>query len=542
MFSWPALGDNIEGHLDGSAINVHYGVWGKAKGAATDYRWLARTAGFDLSEAFIGEWCDFGAYANDEIVPNVSLVNSFGVCYLIHTMEGRADSSGRAAKERVILQVDKGALPQVLAALILAHKLDEVKSDWHSEGAEDFIDNPTYCYPAHELAAFELTPSRVKDLMGTALAALHKAFTNNGNFDKKRLSQAYKGVVSQNLVSAGPKNYFDALALVAFMLPLPFELAERLVLQNQRPPEKARMVGFDSALKDGKVSNQSDEFASWIEKGGMSSENQAPTSSEPKSEFMPLTDSDLEVGLWGASGSGKTIFLGRMLGVQDVNCEIHAGADNDSQKFASDMDACFHGKAALPDATEGEGLQVQYDLNYQGQGAVLRVDDRRGEMYTSMHKKAVTQLVGSKALIFLVDVDAATPESRVSFFATLKKIRAELSLSATQRDNRPVAFCLSKVDTHIRDTTLLGMAQHDPDAYVERYCRAATPLIRELKKYFGNVRMFPVSALGVKSRFGRVSSPVYIDNLGISRVEDLDQYEPLNVVEPIKWLLQQCQS
>ncbi|HET9768299.1 MAG TPA: hypothetical protein VFS60_15705 [Thermoanaerobaculia bacterium] len=116
---WPAL--QAAASLLGEPLVVERAVWGKAHAASSDYRWIARSAGFDL--AFVSALEKELNLGTEDQPERAVLWRAFGDrCHAVACYESRAiDNSGRVQfLEKQILQWRRPAgVPAALGALVL---------------------------------------------------------------------------------------------------------------------------------------------------------------------------------------------------------------------------------------------------------------------------------------------------------------------------------------------------------------------------------------------------------------------------------------
>jgi hypothetical protein len=102
--------------------------------------------------------------------------------------------------------------------------------------------------------------------------------------------------------------------------------------------------------------------------------------------------------------------------------------------------------------------------------------------------------------------------------------------------DRPVAVCVSKADELIDSPAALRRAIADPDGFV-RGLRQMSSLVRGVERRCNNMRLFPVSAAGLRLRFGVVERVVFYDEIFRPRLAPGG--EAVNVMAPFTWLLGQ---
>jgi hypothetical protein len=185
----------------------------------------------------------------------------------------------------------------------------------------------------------------------------------------------------------------------------------------------------------------------------------------------------VRIGVWGASGSGKTTFLGSVpIGAMQhqqraqVNWVV-AGMDPSSQEFLMDSVDQLVSEQRFPEAT-----RAQRDLRWSFTGeaqAVRRLGSRRqisfalevldlpGEAFNprstqvaeDLHEQAVTHLSSCGGLIYLFDplLDANQQTASINYFFGMAsqmaaRVRDEGRLLRNGRLPHRVAVCITKFD------------------------------------------------------------------------------------------------
>jgi hypothetical protein len=104
-----------------------------------------------------------------------------------------------------------------------------------------------------------------------------------------------------------------------------------------------------------------------------------------------------------------------------------------------------------------------------------------------------------------------------------------------RKDERPIAVCLSKADTLIRTPADFRRAIEWPDDFVREHLDPG--LVRPLERLCANYRLFPISAAGVRLRYGAIEPVVFLDENLEPRI--CPGGRPFNLMAPFTWLLQQ---
>ncbi|MFF7976094.1 hypothetical protein [Streptomyces sp. NPDC007905] len=184
----------------------------------------------------------------------------------------------------------------------------------------------------------------------------------------------------------------------------------------------------------------------------------------------------VRIGVWGASGSGKTTFLGAVpIGAMQhqrraqVNWVV-AGMDPSSQEFLLDSVDQLVSQQQFPEATRAQrDLRWSFTGDAQGTGGfrrrqisfALEVIDLPGEAFNprsnqvaeDLHEQAVTHLSSCGGLVYLFDplLDANQQTASINYFYGMAtqmaaRVRDENRLLRNGRLPHHVSVCITKFD------------------------------------------------------------------------------------------------
>jgi len=230
-FDWPAL----QCQTRPASLDFERGVWGKAHGAPTDFRWLARSDAFAADRADVHRQLNLGG--EDVAASFPAWRNAGDRCYAVSAYPSRAtDAAGRRGfLEKQVLEWRRSdAVPAALGALLLLPHVagmtdavwwDRFTAERWSQAEVLRIDG------AERLAVDEETLAASIERGRSALVEV---------FDEKSLWQFYE----QMLASARPA-FLPGLpqplppeALAALLLPLPRDVADRVSLAGWIPTSR----------------------------------------------------------------------------------------------------------------------------------------------------------------------------------------------------------------------------------------------------------------------------------------------------------------
>jgi hypothetical protein len=232
-FDWPAL------QCDRQPASFEYerGVWGKAHGAPTDFRWIARTAGFgrapDLHQQL--------SLGGEDLPASFQAWRNLGdVCYAIHAYPSRAiDAAGRRGfLEKQVLEwrPPQGASAALGALLLLpcgARMTDEI---WWDRSA-----GVPWSRPDSVLAIDEADHQPlVMDEQSLAAAIERGRDALRDVLDQHALLVFYEQLLASDHPAflTGLRQPLPPEALAALLLPLPRAISDRISLAGWVPTSR----------------------------------------------------------------------------------------------------------------------------------------------------------------------------------------------------------------------------------------------------------------------------------------------------------------
>lgn len=239
--AWPALHGSLP-----TRLRYERGIWGKAHGARSDFRWLARSPDFGSGGADLGRRLNLGLEDRPRVFTAWNVVG--GSAYAITAYPSRAtDASGRRGfLEKQILEWrrDQGepAVAVALTLLVEAARLDD--EDWWTRQSEVDWTNPESCLFLSQPDVLEdglsedgLSEDRLTENLAEGLAELRSRVGEDA------LTGLYAGLLGERVPACLPQDEpLPPRALACLLLPLPRELADRLSISSWIP-SKRQMPG-----------------------------------------------------------------------------------------------------------------------------------------------------------------------------------------------------------------------------------------------------------------------------------------------------------
>jgi len=289
----------------------------------------------------------------------------------------------------------------------------------------------------------------------------------------------------------------------------------------------------------------------------------------------------VQIGLWGPRGAGKTTYLAMLyhecLRREDWNMEPQ---NKETTRFIKDMHQRLFKQGLFPDPTQPEGTTIyQFSMTRQKSGLwgrnsfdyfELLFPDAAGEWFENYEKAEaraepdndpVRKLAECNALLLLVDPaplfargspaetshetdNEEDQESTPSYFSMLMNLIE--ALRGPHKHPGPILKYTALVFTKM-DKREYWKYRERPEQFAQQVLTQYE--LSLIKKAFppDHLRYFASSAVGVfQDEDGRLrpnceesSDP---DGNRIFRISDIDRVQPLNIFEPLEWLLDKLRA
>lgn len=243
--------------------------------------------------------------------------------------------------------------------------------------------------------------------------------------------------------------------------------------------------------------------------------------------------------MWGPSSTGKTMFLSQLF------MQVRPGSEwvvrPASQQVTGAIET--HAKQLrLNNAFAPPTTKTHQDLNFRivhtpsGREADVAIKDRAGTESETLDQAGYEQIRQADGLLLMFDHTREPTRFLNEVQLTLMKLYADRrqveGLHAAHQDPRPIAVCLTKADLLVHNADDHDRARRLPDEFVRDHLDPK--VVACVDEYCAAPRFFPVSAIGVRLRFGVVEPVQFLDEALRPRVAD--DGEPLNLIEPFAWL------
>jgi hypothetical protein len=530
LLAWPALAGLPS---DLPYLVVGHGVWGKAHGATSDFRWLAASPALDALPPGLERELVLGS--EDVPDPGGTLWRQVGdVCCAATFYPSRAaDAAGRTGflEKQVLAWRRPPDVPAALGALLLLPAVAACDdSVWWAErsgvrwtSAEAALDLADVRAPSGR--------DRLLQTIDQGLAELRRAVPEDA------LVELYAALLAggRAVPLAGLDRPLSPAALAALLLPLPRDRADALSvlgwLPSRRFEEAELAARWDLVLGSAVPRRPKPVVPSAAER------SQAETM--VRTLIAAPGSAGISLALWGPTSAGKTVLLAQLF-LQQLRTGLTDGEwglypTQGSIGFIQAMQDRIRTENLFPIPT-GVGQTEKIEYSFQGRGvtASLEVEDRSGKDFEELRDDTRERLAAARGLLLFFDPQSETVKLETSLSNTLAQIYLDRP-ETIGRDPRPVAVCLSKADLLVESAADLARAIEAPDDFVRSYIERN--LLGSLDHYCANYRLFPVSAAGVRLRYGTLEPVVFYD-------EDLGPRlspggEPFNLMRPFTWLLDQ---
>ncbi len=257
---------------------------------------------------------------------------------------------------------------------------------------------------------------------------------------------------------------------------------------------------------------------------------------ETSPQSAPVPD-PIHLTLWGPSAAGKTVLLAQIYietAAGDGEWEIFPTAE--SHEFIRWMRSSMAAANTFPGATAvGAVERIVYRFRHRQTGVetTLEMEDRAGKDFEELEEESQKRLATAAGLVLLFDPTRSPADLEREVWDTLENVHIAAGRGAN-KDQRPIAVCLSKADLLLRSPADLERASSMPEDFAREH--VGESLIRALDRFCAHYRLFPISSAGVRLRYGVIEPLVFLDERLNPRICP-DDGRPFNVMAPFAWLL-----
>jgi hypothetical protein len=236
ILEWPAFSPIRS--LPSAKIRCERGIWGKAPGAATDYRWMARSDGLDTRD--LPEQLTLGSEDQPPVKAPLWLRQGDRYCAAVIYPSPAWDAAGRSGflEKQMLAWTRPSGIPAALGALLLFDQAASFDAKVWSSYSEDkrWQDAGFFL----ELDAEELAPFRGKleALVDRGVEELH------ASVERKSLGDLYAQILSGRMPAylTGLEAPLSPLALAVLLLPLPRAIADTISLAGWISSSRASLA------------------------------------------------------------------------------------------------------------------------------------------------------------------------------------------------------------------------------------------------------------------------------------------------------------
>jgi GTPase SAR1 family protein len=264
-----------------------------------------------------------------------------------------------------------------------------------------------------------------------------------------------------------------------------------------------------------------------------------------------------QIGIWGPTEAGKTTYLaGLKLAIDLFQPRMKLWAVDTPAKQFIEVNSARIAQGIFPRSTDYKVPERYTFRIYQERSTFLNLKqvteyhelsllDASGHLILDPDdpKGYFTTLQGSAGILVMIDPTKSGSlqpgKESESYFSVLHRLihrLAETRLTASGKLDTHLAICITKsdLDPHWEH-------RDDPAEHLEHLL--GKPTYRGLMNYCESARVFSISVVG---RY-RTSSGLLLPNVaeepdGARRIADLDQWQPLNVLDPLFWLFDQIDN
>ena len=388
--------------------------------------------------------------------------------------ESDSESEGRLRK-RVVEWRRPKSMPAVLGALALLPTV---------EPSHDSVSQPASgAEGGQKLAPVDLgRPESVVLSLTEIEAGIERAIQEiRGATQREALARFYAGLLSGSRGQAleGIEAPLSSAATAALLLPLARDIADELAVAGWVPSttvEAAWLESWGAVLGGGGASRRRQMLA--LTEPAMETGSRLADSlwrNDPRALYAerserpagPTGGTELQIGIWGASGAGKTMLLARLVDLCDRSqktndLSLSIGAE--AQEFAEAQGRQLKVENRFPPGTaKGFFEQLVYRVAHPrfDVPVVLRVEDRAGSYSEEREPASQRRLFESDCLLFVVDPKRHVGMARLEIVNSLRDLALRLESSGGLK-SRPCAVCVSKADLFIETLDHYEVANERP--------------------------------------------------------------------------------
>jgi hypothetical protein len=246
ILGWPAFQEASHS----GEIGYELGVWGKAPGAHTDFRWIARSGGSEHDGELAGQ---ISLGTEDQPVKTQLWRRHGGRYYAAGLYPSRArDASGRTdflEKQVLAWTQSDDATPAALGALLLLPKVASLNADvWWSRIGDPAWEDPAFSLslPPEKHQSLPFNLANLESDMRQGVEELEKAV------DRKYLGALYAQILADRRPAwlTGLTQPLSPHALAVLLLPLPRDRANAISLAGWIPSSRASVETLKAARWD----------------------------------------------------------------------------------------------------------------------------------------------------------------------------------------------------------------------------------------------------------------------------------------------------
>ncbi|MFH1468444.1 MAG: hypothetical protein ABIO70_28905 [Pseudomonadota bacterium] len=568
LHAWPGL----PSPLTTGSLRFSRAIYGKAHGAPTDFRWLARSPGFPTEpgiEAALG----LGPLERDLDQRGVhwsALGRGSFLAQSSYPSRAR-DADNRPCpleRQALLWQGQLGITPALAALLMLP---------WCSDNPGDDLwwpkrDDPAWSDPAYVLAlgagdapALDLDPDLLADTVTRGLRALTR------RLDLAQLTSFFLHALSPDargpLVLSGLADPLSPAAMACLLLPLTPEQARPLSMAGWLYSSRVQAAELGAHWKVVFCGEPPGGYQPPVQpsSGPLFARAracaQALIDGDPTPLLGPLPDAAasapqpirrrpgaMEIAMWGPASSGKTMLLAQLLLDSRYSTRdwlVYPTAE--AEAFAQVMYRAIKSEHRFPLPTVKDNPQsVLYTFRHEGKdrSVDLYVEDRAGALWEKLDDESKERLIDSAGLVLLFDPTREPMAFRQEVFETLTSLFLTRKKRGIERDPRPVAVCLSKADEIMEsaDDVRRACSAEERGAFVASWLQrhGHQGVIDQLEKYHGCYQLFPVSSVGVLLRHGVVEPAVFYDEQLLPRI--IPHGQAMNIMAPFDWIFAELEA
>jgi hypothetical protein len=240
ILDWPALSPGTAALPE--EVRYEHGIWGKVPGARTDFRWIARSSGFEREEPGLERQISLGTEEQPEKAQLWRRLDDR--CLAVGLYPSRAvDADGRRdfLEKQVLAWPRPEEAPAALGALLLLSRVESLTDEvWWGRRSDRMWEDPAFHLPIPTPDRLPVDREQLDAVLQQGVRELRDSVAPDS------LGRLYAQILAGRRPAwlTGLERPLSARALAVLLLPLPRTVADSLSLAGWIPSGRASPEGL----------------------------------------------------------------------------------------------------------------------------------------------------------------------------------------------------------------------------------------------------------------------------------------------------------